>query len=145
MAAPVTERRAWTTPADVVRLLRKRWQAGTFLTAFACSQGWDPFSVPVRGPAPREIAQHFGEVQAWAEQWERANRKLMRIEYRKVGGRVIGSNTIPCRAWIDSYDQLWVLLGVRRDVDRFIELLDATREVCPRLVLWPGFRSSQAS
>jgi hypothetical protein len=62
--------------------------------------------------------------------------KLTRLEYKKVGGRVIGSNVIPCRAWIDSYDQLWDLLGVSRDVRRFTALADATRVSCPRLVPW---------
>src|SRR5436190_21246905 len=136
MVASATQQRAWTTPTGVVQRLRKRWQTGEFLTAFAGGQGWDPFGVPVRGPAPREIAEQFGDVQAWAARWQRADPKLLRIEHKQVGGRVIGVNTIPCRAWVDSYDQLWALLGVRRDVDRFTELVDATSKLCPSLLPW---------
>jgi hypothetical protein len=128
--------RGWTTPADVLGLLRKRWQAGLLLSAFASGQDWAPLGVPLRGPSAGELAERLGEVQAWAGRWEQADRKLIRLEYKKVGGRAIGSNHIPCRAWIDSFGQLWALLGVGRDVRRFAELADATGASCPRLVPW---------
>jgi hypothetical protein len=144
VAAAASQRQAWTTPADVLRLLRRRWQTGTFLTAFAASRGWEPLGVPVRGPTPREIAEHFGDVQIWAAQWQRADPKLLRIEHKRVGGRITGVNTIPCRAWIDSYDQLWALLGVRREVERFTELGEATGKHCPRLLVWLTAHPMQA-
>ena len=90
MVTAATQRRAWTTPADVLGLLRRRWQAGTFLAAFADGRGWEPLGVPVRGPTPREIAERFGDVQAWAAQWQRTDPKLLRIEHKQVGGRIIG-------------------------------------------------------
>jgi hypothetical protein len=127
---------SWTTPADVLALLRRRWQAGTFLIALASGQVFEPLGVPLRGPAPGEMAARLGEVQAWAEQWQRPYRTPVRIEHARVGGRVIGSNAIPCRVWIDSYEELWSLLGVSRDVRRFTELAEATREECPQLVPW---------
>ena len=43
---------------------------------------------------------------------------------------------IPCRAWIDGYDQLWALLGVQGEVRRLTKLAEATRETCPPLVSW---------
>jgi hypothetical protein len=82
------------------------------------------------------MAARLGEVQAWAGQWQRPYRTPVRIEHARVGGRVIGSNAIPCRVWIDSYEELWSLLGVSRDVRRFTELAEATREECPQLVPW---------
>lgn len=129
-------RQAWTLPDDVLTHIRRRWQTGVFLTAFAGGESWAPLGIPVRGPSPREAAEHFGEVQAWADRWERADRTLMRVEYRKIGGRLIGSNAVPCRVWIDGYDQVWALLKVRQDVHRFAEMISATRAVCPRLVPW---------
>ena len=139
-----TQRRAWTTPADVLRLLRKRWQAGAYLAAFADGRVWEPLGAPVRGPIPREIAERFGDVQAWATQWQHADPRLLRVEHKQVGGRLIGANAIPCRAWIDSYDQLWALLGVRREVERFIELADVTSRRCPRLLPWLTAHPMQA-
>jgi hypothetical protein len=136
MPTPAARHRAWTLPEDVLAHLRRRWQAGTLLAAFASGQPWPPLGVPVRGPAPREAAEYFGEVQAWADRWSRADRALMRVEYTKIGGRLIGANVVPCRAWIDGYDQLWALLGVGPDVRRFTEMISTTRDDCPRIVPW---------
>jgi len=120
----------------VLAILRKRWQAGTFLMAFASGQAFEPLGVPLRGPAPGEMAARLGEVQAWVDQWQRPYRMPVRVEHVKVGGRVIGSNAIPGRVWVDSYEELWALLGVGKDVRRFTELAEATREACPLLVRW---------
>ena len=136
MPAAAAGPRTWSTPADVLGLLRKRWQSGVLLSAFAAGQDWEPLGVPLRGPSAGELAERFGEVQAWAARWERPDARLLRLEYKKVGGRAIGANRIPCRAWIDGFGQLWDLLGVSRDVRRFAELADATRAACPRLGPW---------
>jgi hypothetical protein len=58
------------------------------------------------------------------------------VEYKKIGGRQVGANLIPCRAWIDGYDQAWDLLGVRADVEAFRSLADATARSAPRLAPW---------
>jgi hypothetical protein len=126
----------WTRPADVLAQLRRRWQAGTFLAAFAVGQPWEPLGIGIRAPSARELAEHFAEVQAWAAQWEGADRTLLRVEHRQIGGRLIGSNAVPCRVWMDSYEQLWTLLGVRPQVRRFTELAAATAVTCPALTEW---------
>lgn len=104
--------------------------------ALSSGQAFEPLGVPLRGPAPGEMAARLGEVQAWAEQWQRPYRTPVRIEHARVGGRVIGSNAIPCRVWIDSYEELWALLDVTKDVRRFTELAQTTRGDCPHLVPW---------
>ena len=127
---------AWTRPDDVRAALRRKWQSGALLTAFADGAAWEPLGFPLRGPGPGEIGGRLGEVQDWAGEWERARPGELRVEYKKVGGRHVGSNLIPGRAWIDTYDQAWGLLGVLTEVRRFTELAEATRESCPRLVPW---------
>ena len=129
---------AWTRPDDVRAALRRKWQSGALLTAFADGADWEPLGFPLRGPGPGEIGGRLGEVQDWAGEWERARLGELRVEYKKVGGRHVGSNLIPGRAWIDSYDEAWRLLGVLAEVRRFTELAEATRESCPRLVPWVG-------
>ena len=119
--------------------LDKKWQSGTLLTAFAEDRGWEPLSVPLRGPAAGEIAERLAEVQDWAAEWTRAGSGTsspLRVEYKRIGGRQVGTNMIPCRAWIDGYDQAWELLGVRAQVRRFRILADATAASCPRLLPW---------
>jgi hypothetical protein len=99
--------RSWTSPAEVRAWLDKRWQSGALLTARAEGKDWEPLGIPLRGPAPGEIAGRLAEVQQWAAEWDRAARGPLRVEYKKAGGRQVGSNMIPGRAWIDGYESAW--------------------------------------
>lgn len=125
----------WMTPAEVVRKLRRRWDRGEFLTAYAAGVPWEPLSVGLRGPSARDLASRFADVQAWVRTWQDAPRRL-RVDMATVGGRVIGANEIPSRAWIDTYEQLWLVLGVRSEVRDFDALLDTTKHRAPRLAEW---------
>ena len=124
----------WTTPADVHSVIRKKWDSGTLLARFAAGQAWEPLGTSVRGPSARQIGERLGDVRQWAAEWAEAARGPLRVEYRQVGGRYFGTNSIPCRAWLDGYDQAWALLKVRPDVHRLTNLIDASRGT--RLVPW---------
>lgn len=117
-------------------MLGRKWRSGVLPAAFACGQPFEPIGVPIRGPAPGEIAARLAAVQDWVADWQRAGRGALRIEYRQIGGRSVGSNLIPCRAWLDSYDQVWKVLGVASDLRLLTDLMRATGEACPRLVTW---------
>ena len=134
----------WSRPAEVAAWLEKKWLSGALLTAFAAGRDWEPMGVPLRGPTAGEIAGRLAEVQNWAAEWARAARGPLRVEYKKIGGRQVGANLIPCRAWIDSYDHAWDVLGVRAEVRTFNSLAKATTESCPRLVRWLACRPIQA-
>ena len=43
---------AWTRPDDVRAALRRKWQSGALLTAFADGADWEPLGFPLRGPGP---------------------------------------------------------------------------------------------
>ncbi|HEX6453332.1 MAG TPA: Wadjet anti-phage system protein JetD domain-containing protein [Trebonia sp.] len=125
----------WTRPADVRESVRKKWPV--LLSAFVTGQEWAQLAITVRGPGPAEIGERLGEVQDWAAEWQKAGRGPLRVEYKKVGGRHIGANMIPCRAWVDGYEQAWALLGARAQVLRLIELGgSAKRAGCERLIAW---------
>jgi hypothetical protein len=124
----------WTRPAEVREAVRKRWPA--LLTAFITGENWAPFDVPLRGPGPGEIGERLAEVQAWAAEWERAGRGPLRVEYRQVGGRLVGANQLPGRAWIDSYAQAWELLGARREVSELTRLAERAKAECPSVLPW---------
>lgn len=126
--------KGWTRPADVRETAARRWPA--LLTAFLSGQEWAPFDVPLRGPGPAEIGGRLAEVQAWAAEWERAGRGPLRVEYKQVGGRLVGANQIPARAWLDGYAQAWELLGARRQVGELTRLCERTKAQCPRLLAW---------
>jgi hypothetical protein len=126
----------WTRPDDVRAALGRKWASGALLTKLATDQDWEPLVFPLRGPAAGVIGERLGEVREWVGEWEQARRGPLRVEYKKVGGRHVGSNVIPCRAWIDGYDQAWALLGVGADVGRFAELAEQARASCPRVLPW---------
>lgn len=125
---------SWTTPADVVHKLRRRWTSGSVLTAYGEGQPWEPLPIAIRGPTAGEVAADLDRVRSWARSW--ARRPVGRIEYRRVGGRLVGDNELPAKVWIDSYEQLWSALGTERDVQRFADLVSATRAGAPRLADW---------
>jgi hypothetical protein len=106
------------------------------LTAFLTGQEWAPFNVPLHGPGPAEIGGRLAEIQAWAAEWERAGRGPLRVEYKQVGGRLVGANDIPGRAWLDGYAQAWELLGARRQVSELTRLADQAKAECPRVLSW---------
>lgn len=125
---------SWTRPRDAVTVLRRRWDSGALLTAFLSGADWTPLRIPLRRPSAGEIGEFLGAVQKWTQEWEQPG--PLRVEYTRVGGRHIGSNTIPYRAWVDGYDQAWTLLGVHAEAGRMAELAQATRMACPRLYPW---------
>ncbi|TVZ06389.1 hypothetical protein EAS64_02910 [Trebonia kvetii] len=133
MGRPVASR-PWTRPADVREAVRRKWPE--LLTAFMTGEPWAPLDVPLRGPGPAEIGERLADVQDWAAQWQRAGRGPLRVEYKKIGGRLVGTNQIPSRAWLDGYDQAWELLGARREVRKLTELADQAKAQCPRVVSW---------
>jgi hypothetical protein len=135
-------RPTWSTPADVAVKVRRRWDSGALLSAYARGDAFEPIGVLLRGPAAGEIAADLDRVRAWATALEKGSHRrgepAYRLELRPVGGRLLGSNQLPARAWVESYDQAWRLLDVEADVVAFDELLAMTRERQPTLVDWAG-------
>jgi hypothetical protein len=124
----------WTVPGDVLGKLRRRWDRGDFLSQLATGASWEPLAMGLRGPSAADTSAHLDEARAWVERWHRA--RHLRVEARTVGGRVAGTNEIPGRVWVDSYEQLWSALGVQPDVRTFTALLEATRLRAPAIVDW---------
>ncbi|MFE4335714.1 Wadjet anti-phage system protein JetD domain-containing protein [Streptomyces sp. NPDC056831] len=126
----------WTTPQAVLERLRKRWNTGTYLTQLADGASWEPVEIPLRGPKAGDITRHYDNVLAWTESWAPSAHRHLRIEYRRLGGRLAGVNNIPDRVWIDDRDDFWRLLGVTPTVARYQTLLTTTQEALPALIDW---------
>jgi hypothetical protein len=131
----IGEKPGWTTLADVVQVLRRRWDSGVFLTARVTGRPWQPVSVPVRGPSAAELGENFASAQEWVRAWSGAPGSV-RVESKPLGGRKVGVNLVPGRARIDTYDHLCVLLRVGTDARRFEALFDQTALAEPALLDW---------
>ncbi|MDT3442724.1 MULTISPECIES: Wadjet anti-phage system protein JetD domain-containing protein [unclassified Pseudofrankia] len=120
-----TNATGWTTLADVRARLRRRWENGQYLAAWAKGEPFEPVEVPLRGPAVSELADRFDEARTWSREWLTAAERStdFRLPTRTVGGRSIGTNRIPARFVVDGgWDALWRLLQVTAEVQRFVRL-----------------------
>lgn len=127
-------RGAWTRPADVRATVRKKWDSGALLRRFAAGQDWEPIGIPIHGPTASQIGERLTEVREWAAEWAQAAGGPLRVEYKQVGGRHFGTNSLPYRAWLDSYADAWALLKVGAVVRRLTEMIEAARD--SRLIPW---------
>lgn len=123
--------RQWTTPDEIAAKLRRRWTDGTLLSALARGEPFPSQNLAVRGPKASEIGADLGAVQQWAAELDRGSGGGVRYEivYGEIGGREFGRNRIPSRIRIETYEQAWALLGVRRQVDRYCEILGLAGEM----------------
>jgi hypothetical protein len=119
----------------VVRTLRRRWDSGTYLSSRCTGRQWQPVSVPVKGPSVAELGEDFAAAQAWVRGWADAP-SAVRVETKPIGGRKVGVNVVPVRAWMDSYDQLCSVLRVGSEARRFETLFDQTAVAEPVLLDW---------
>ncbi len=117
--------KGWTTPAEVEAAVRRAWASGSLLSQYARRDPFPGFRIKLTGPRAAELGAELERAQEWASALRRASRDggSFSIEEIEIGGRLIGRNRMPGYAILDSYDQAWQLLGVRREVSRYAQLL----------------------
>lgn len=124
----------WTTPADVIARLRRRWDRGEFLRSWAQDVPFETVRVPIRGPSTAELSTRFDDTRTWVALWAAVNVAGVRVTMRPAGLHSIGANAVPSHIEVDSYDALWRLLGVQASVRRFAGLRTATESELGGLV-----------
>ncbi|MGV7348543.1 hypothetical protein B1987_21815 [Mycobacterium kansasii] len=114
----------WTTPNDIAARVRRRWDDGSLLRAYANGDRFDPIEVALRGPKPSQVGDDLAAAREWVGALDAGRRDDSRytLQWQSIGGRQIGRNRLPVRAVV-SMDQAWALLGVTTLVRCFDELL----------------------
>ncbi len=131
----------WTTFAEVRARLRRRWDRGDYLSAWAGAVPFVTLSMPLRGPSTAELSARFDDVRDWVAQWtEAAREQPIAVRTRSTGHRTIGANELPSHIEVDGYDALWRLLGVGGLVRQFQRLRADTVTVEPALDGWMARR-----
>jgi hypothetical protein len=92
--------------------------------------------IGLRPPTARELSADYGGAQDWLARWRGPQSRGWHVETERVGGRLIGVNDLPARAVVADRESLWRLLGVRADVEQFLELQRLTTAREPRLREW---------
>lgn len=129
--------KGWSTPGDIAAKVRRRWDDGSLLRAYADGVPFQSIEVPLRGPKPGQIGDDVAAARDWVTAVDTGRRDDARytLEWKSVGGRQIGRNRVPVRAVLFSYDQVWGLLGVTAVVRGFDEML-AVADRHPRVREW---------
>ena len=118
----------WTTAADIRSRVRRRWDDGSLLRAFAQGGAFTEIEIPLRRPRPSEIGDDLGRVQTWVAGLEAGHRRNTHYQliYAPVGGWHIGRNELPTRAVVTTFDQAWALLEVAGQVAAYDAILALT-------------------
>ncbi|WP_448255927.1 Wadjet anti-phage system protein JetD domain-containing protein [Microbacterium aurum] len=123
----MTDPARWTTPAQIAAAVRRRWDDGTLLRAFATGQPCPVIEVPLRGPSAGDLGEHFDAARAWAAGIRSSSRdgRAYEVVTGRIGGRLAGATAVPVRAVVDTYDRAWRVLGTATDAAAFRALIDA--------------------
>ncbi|MBI3284338.1 MAG: hypothetical protein HYZ65_05725 [Burkholderiales bacterium] len=133
---------SWTTAGDLKAQLQRRWERGDLLRTLISGETLFPLRLSLSVPASSELAAQFAAVRAWIGGLSALPQ--VRIEWREFRHAVLGAQRLPQSAWIDSLEQAVALLGKRRELTGFSELLALTHERQPALLAWLGKRPLQA-
>ena len=129
----------WTTPAALREQLRRRWDKGELLAELAQSGDMFPLRLALRGPSSSELSGRFDAVRAWAAELQKASG--FRLVMREVRHRVIGQNSLPAEAWVDTLDDALRLIGKTGEARAFRTLLGLTP---PTLRRWAAAQPLRA-
>lgn len=120
----------WTTPADVERAVRRRWDDGSLLRAHATGVPLVSIEIPVRRPRPSEIGDDLNAVREWIAALDAGSRggRRYELQWQVVGGRQVGRNELPSRVIISTLDQAYAVLGVSSELRRFERIVALSSE-----------------
>lgn len=134
MSAGAQSERRWTNPADLRSQVQRLWDRGAILADIATSSDTFPRRLALRRPTSREIRDSFEAVREWSASLRSAQH--VRLIMRESRHRLLGSNTLPHEAWVDSADAAAAMIGKRREVAAFRELLANVAARQPSLIEW---------
>lgn len=130
-ADEIGSRPMWTTVADLDTTLRRRWQKGGYLRAYANVEPFVAISLPIRGPKASDLVTRLDEVRSWMDRFNRDNRtstpkQVFDLDHQIRRTRTIGDTPVPVRACIPTFDRLCAVLGMRDEVASLDRVLDRT-------------------
>jgi hypothetical protein len=126
----------WTTPSDLKKQVQKFWDQGLLLKELVYPEEASyPRKLRLKVPSSAEALSQFPEVRDWAKALTQEERHY-RLELRKFKHHLLGKNTLPHSAWLDSHDAACALIQRTSEVRCFQALLETTRSRAPQLLPW---------
>jgi len=124
----------WTGPKELKAQLARLWKRGELLRYAVTGNARFPLRLSLKPPSSADITDRLNEVRAWAA--ELASTDSIRVEWQELRHRVQGTQRLPASAWIETIDDALTWLGKRREWDRFLAQVSATRRTHPDLLPW---------
>ncbi len=126
----------WTSPADLRAQVLRRWEQGALLAELVAPGPLFPLRLALRVPSSADLSERFDEARAWAAGLQQGGSTGYRLVMRELRHRVIGQNSLPAEAWVDTLDDALRLAGKVREARAFQSLINTTRERQPLLLPW---------
>jgi hypothetical protein len=126
----------WTTASALREQLRRRWDKGELLGGLVLPDELFPLRLAIRGPASADLSERFDAVRSWSAELQQEARSGYRLVMREVRHRVIGQNSLPAQAWVDTREDAWRLIGKTQEARAFRLMLAATQQQQPVLLPW---------
>ena len=126
----------WSSPADLRAQVLRRWDKGELLAERVAPTDLFPLRLTLRVPSSSDLSERFDAVRNWVADLQQGTRAGYRLVLREVRHRVIGQNSLPGEAWVDTLDDALQVVGKAREARVFQTLLAATRERQPALLPW---------
>jgi hypothetical protein len=133
---------SWTTATDLKAQVRRLWERGELLRPLVTGESGFPIRLRLKGPGSSELAERFEAVRAWMT--DLVAIPHIRLEWREVNHRVLGTQRLPQSVWVDRLDDALGLIGKRAEAARFKDTLALTQSSQPALRAWLGKRPLQA-
>jgi len=131
---------AWTTPADIRARLLRDWKQGRMLSARISAQPMFPWTLRLRGPDSKTLAERFDDVRQWIRSLVdggKAERGFgYEISWQEINHRQLGRNRLPIQVVVPSEVDALRLIDRVRDAARFQQLADMIMSGFPRLRDW---------
>lgn len=132
----------WTGPKELKAQLMRLWERGELLRDAVTGNARFPLRLSLKSPGPADITERFNEVRAWAA--ELAATESVQVEWQALRHRIQGAQKLPLSVWVKTIEDALVWLGKRREWDRFLAQVSATRQTHPALLPWLEKRPLQA-
>lgn len=126
---------SWTTAADLRAQLQKIWDKGQLLQPPDAGGTVFPLRLRFTVPSSAELSARFDEVRSWMADLRQGSARL-RFVQREFRHSVLGQNSVPVEAWVDSLADALALIGKQKEAQRFAALMQITQAQNPKLLPW---------
>ena len=133
----------WTTPADLRAQVQQLWDKGLLLKPTDSANDQFPLRLRFTAPSITELTARFDEVRAWMTGLA-AGAQRLRIVQRGWRHAILGNNSVPSEAWVDTPADALALIGKQKEALRFAALAFLTQNQQPELLPWLARRPLQA-